>query len=206
MWVIGSDRRSITVLSTSVPSPSVIRRACFLVWAATSRTSRGMRWNTDFTGWARMAMTLSWISRVSCSSSSKPTAMVDDRASPASWTRWASMAWLITSSPTRLMRRSTRSRSTRMVGATAVEPAFAASPGAASAAGAGRGGATGITGAEGAAMGAAGSAFSAVAARISAMTSTSGVDGSSSAAASGSGCSDGVMARSQSPSTNSKTS
>ena len=33
-----------------------------------------MRWNTDFTGWARIAMTLSWISRVSCSSSSRPMA------------------------------------------------------------------------------------------------------------------------------------
>ena len=32
-----------------------------------------MRWNTDFTGWARMAITLSWISRVSSSRSSRPT-------------------------------------------------------------------------------------------------------------------------------------
>ena len=76
-----------------------------------------MRWNTDFTGWARMAMTLSWISRVSSSRSSSPTEMPDDRARPLSTTRWASMACWITSSPTTLISRSTRSRSTRMVGA-----------------------------------------------------------------------------------------
>ncbi len=72
MWVSGSARRSMTVLSTSVASPSVTRRTDLPVIAATSRTSRGIRWNTDFTGWARIAMTLSWISRVSCSSSSRP--------------------------------------------------------------------------------------------------------------------------------------
>ncbi|MNY37148.1 hypothetical protein D3C86_1716860 [compost metagenome] len=59
MWVIGSARRSTTVLSTSVSSPDVTRRTRLPVISATSRTRRGMRWNTDFTGWARMAMTLS---------------------------------------------------------------------------------------------------------------------------------------------------
>ena len=51
--------RSITVLSTSVCSPSVTRRTDLPVRAATSRTRRGMRWNTDFTGCARIAITLS---------------------------------------------------------------------------------------------------------------------------------------------------
>ena len=59
IWVMGSVSRSMTVLSTSVPSPSVTRRTCLPVMAATSRTRRGMRWNTDLTGWARMAITLS---------------------------------------------------------------------------------------------------------------------------------------------------
>ena len=40
--------------------------------SATSRTILDIRWNTDFTGWARIAITLSWISRVSCSSCPAP--------------------------------------------------------------------------------------------------------------------------------------
>ncbi len=115
MLVIGSVSRSITVLSTSVPSPSVTSRACLPVRLAISRTRRGIRWKTAFTGWARMAVTLSWISRVSCSRPSRPTRTLEALEKPASITFWASMAWLITSSPTRSIRRSTRSRSTRIV-------------------------------------------------------------------------------------------
>ena len=92
MWVSGSDSRSITVLSTSVFSPSVTRRTCLLTIAAVSRTRRGMRWNTLFTGWARMAMTLSWISRVSCSKSSSAMTAADARGRPASAMRWLSIA------------------------------------------------------------------------------------------------------------------
>ena len=116
MWVSGSARRSMTVLSTSVFSPSVTRRTDLPVMSATSRTIRDMRWNTDFTGCARIAITLSWISRVSCSSSSRPMMTPEAARSPPRSRCCASMAWLMTSSPTRLMRRSTRSRSTRMVG------------------------------------------------------------------------------------------
>ena len=41
-------------------------------WAETSRTSRGMRENTDFTGCARIAMTPSCISRRCCDMVSRP--------------------------------------------------------------------------------------------------------------------------------------
>ena len=106
----------MTVLSTSVLSPSVTRRTGLPVMSATSRTMRGMRWNTDFTGCARIAMTLSWISRVSCSQLVE--AHVDDGGALRarfSMTLCDSIAWLMTSSPTRSIRRSTRSRSTRIV-------------------------------------------------------------------------------------------
>ena len=68
MWVSGSASRSITVLSTSVASPSVRRRDVLAGHVGGFAHDRGaMRWNSDFTGWARIAITLSWISRVSCS-------------------------------------------------------------------------------------------------------------------------------------------
>ena len=74
MWTRGSDRRSMTVLSTSQPSPSVTRRTDLPTMAATSRTRRGMRWKTARTGWARMAITLSWMSWIRCSSPSSAEA------------------------------------------------------------------------------------------------------------------------------------
>ena len=64
MWVSGSLSRSMIVLSTSVVSPTISSRTFLPVLADSSRTSRGMRWNTDFTGWARIDMTLSLSSRV----------------------------------------------------------------------------------------------------------------------------------------------
>ena len=87
MWVSGSARRSITVLSTSVASPSMTSRTSLPVSAATSRTRRGMRWNTALTGCALIAITLSWICRVSCSSSSRPLATPAARAIPSSRAR-----------------------------------------------------------------------------------------------------------------------
>ncbi|MND28962.1 hypothetical protein D3C80_194600 [compost metagenome] len=83
--------------------------------SATSRTIRDMRWKTGLTGCARIAMTESWISRVSCCSSSRPMLIDDTPLLSFSMTLCESIAWLITSSPTRLIRRSTRSRSTRIV-------------------------------------------------------------------------------------------
>ncbi len=50
--------------STSVFSPDISRRTFLDVFPASSRTSRGMRWNTAFTGCARIDMTLSLSSRV----------------------------------------------------------------------------------------------------------------------------------------------
>ena len=82
----------MTVLSTSVASPSVTRCTDLPVASATSRMIRDIRWNTGLTGWARMAITLSWISRESCSSSSRPIATEDERTTPASEARCASIA------------------------------------------------------------------------------------------------------------------
>ena len=59
MCVNGSERRSMTVLSTSVFSPSVIRRTSFPTAEEASRTIRDILWKRDFTGWARIIMTLS---------------------------------------------------------------------------------------------------------------------------------------------------
>ena len=118
MWVSGSASSSTTVLSTSVDSPSVRSRTSLPVASATSRTIRDMRWNSGRTGWARIAITLSWISRVSRSSSSRLLVTSRSRTWLECSTRCVSMAWLMTSSPTRLMSLSTRSRSTRIVGCT----------------------------------------------------------------------------------------
>ena len=65
MWVSGSASRSITVLSTSVLSPRVTSLAFLPVASEASRTMRDMRWKSGFTGWARIAMTPSWMSRAS---------------------------------------------------------------------------------------------------------------------------------------------
>ena len=64
MWVIGSLSRSITVLSTSVFSPCISSWTFLPVLVASSRTRRVMRWNTVFTGCARMDITLFFSSRV----------------------------------------------------------------------------------------------------------------------------------------------
>ena len=52
------------VLSTSVVSPNISIWTFLPVFADSSRTSRGIRWNTELTGWARIAMTLSFRPRV----------------------------------------------------------------------------------------------------------------------------------------------
>ncbi len=50
MWVNGSARRSMTVLSTSVASPSVLSRTSFPVASQTSRIIRDILWKQGFHG------------------------------------------------------------------------------------------------------------------------------------------------------------
>ena len=103
----------MTVLSTSVFSPSVMRRTSFFTAEEDSRTIRLIRWKSDFTGCARIIITLSWMSRVRRWNSSSPFIASECGERPACSRLCDSMAWLITSSPTRLTSRSIRSRSTR---------------------------------------------------------------------------------------------
>ena len=116
MWVSGSARRSITVLSTSVcfalghqahrlaghaPRPRAPAAAC----AGTPISPAGRGSPSRCPG-----------SRASAAPARRGRSPRPMRAaSPASSTRCVSMAWLMTSSPTRLISRSTRSRSTRIV-------------------------------------------------------------------------------------------
>jgi hypothetical protein len=123
MWVKGSTRRSITVLSTSVISPIVTRRTFFPVASAASRMMRCILWKTGFSGWARMAMTLSWMPDASCLIPSSPFETSLSEAIPALSTAWESIASMMTSSPMRLISRSTRSRFTRMVAGGAADAA-----------------------------------------------------------------------------------
>ena len=64
MWISGSASSSTMVLSTSVSSPPSFSSAFLPSERSSSRTSRGRRWKTTFTGCARTAMTLSCSSRV----------------------------------------------------------------------------------------------------------------------------------------------
>ena len=104
MWISGSNSCSITVLSTSVVSPLMSRRTFLPVSTARSRTSRGMRANTDLTGWVRMAMTPSCRLRACCVSSSMLRDRVGNLSVGSTDSCSASMDWLMTSSPTRLTR------------------------------------------------------------------------------------------------------
>ena len=110
----GSAMRSIRPLSSSVPSPMVRRRTCLPRRADRSRTRRGKRRNTASTGSMRTPMTASCRSRVLRSSRSRPA----NRRSHWAWSSMPetcfSMAWVMTSSPTRLIRPSILSTLTRM--------------------------------------------------------------------------------------------
>ena len=57
--VIGSARRSTKLLSTSVISPSMTKFTSLPVASPASLTIRAMRWNSGFTGCARIAITAS---------------------------------------------------------------------------------------------------------------------------------------------------
>ena len=143
MWVSGSVSRSMTVRSTSVDSPSTTSRTRLPVAASASRTSRAMRWNTAFTGWARMAITLSWMSRVSWLRSSSAWVTLSVRRQASAEMRSARMAWCTTSSPTRSTRRSTRGRSTRIAATSRTAAGGDAPPGRCSTVAASVGGSSG---------------------------------------------------------------
>ena len=103
------------VRSTSVVSPDISSRTFLPVFVDNSRTRRGMRWNTEPTGCARMDMTLSFSSRVWWMTSSRICARRPLISSESPCTIWPSMACAMTSSPTMLTTRSILSRSTRVV-------------------------------------------------------------------------------------------
>src|ERR1051325_618807 len=115
MWVSGSLSRSMMVLSTSVVSPTISIETFLPVLADSSRTSRGIRWNTELTGWARIAITLSFRPRVWRTRSDRMFEIRAPVCSGNSSMTCCSMAWAITSSPTMFTTRSIFSSSTRMV-------------------------------------------------------------------------------------------
>ena len=140
----GSTIFSITPLSSSVPSPEVLRLTFLPSREAMSRTIRGKRLKAKSTGSMRTDITASCRSRVLRSSCPRPASSCSCRPGSSSAERCASMAWVMTSSPTRLISASTLSTATRMVVSPASwRPPPAAAGGAAAAAGAGATGASG---------------------------------------------------------------
>ncbi len=113
-WVSGSTMRSIRPLSSSVAAPWVMKSTFLPSLPARSRTMRGKRENTKSIGIMRIDITASCSSRVlrvswdtddsrrSCSIGSSPLE------------RCSIMAWVITSSPIRLINWSTFSTETRI--------------------------------------------------------------------------------------------
>ena len=110
----GSAIFSIRPLSSSVPSPTVRRRTCLPRRAERSRTSRGKRRNTASTGSMRTPITASCRSRVLRSSSSRPAVRRSDSDGSNPPLTCLRMAWVMTSSPTRLISASTLSTLTRI--------------------------------------------------------------------------------------------
>ena len=123
---IGSLRRSITVLSSSVSSPAVSKSTSRPISRARSRTRRRNLPNVGRTGTIRMPRVRSRRSAVSRSTSSAMPASAGSAASPA-WR--VSRAWTVTSSPTRLTRASSRSAPTRSVLASPPEEVRTPGPG-----------------------------------------------------------------------------
>ena len=108
--IIGSPISSITVRSSSVSSPSMVRLISLFNSLDTSRTIRGKRLNTALTGTMRTFMTMfcrSVVTRSICSSVSV--------SSPrrCAWPICSRRTLLITSSPIRFIRVSSLSISTR---------------------------------------------------------------------------------------------
>src|SRR5258708_4765717 len=110
----------MTVLSTSVFSPFISSWIFFDVLVASSRTRRVMRWNTVFTGCARIDITLFFSSVVWGKTSSIRCATRLMISGGSSWTTCPSMACAMTISPTMLTTPSILSSSTRIVVAAAV--------------------------------------------------------------------------------------
>ena len=113
-WVRGSAMRSIRPLSSSVLSPMVLSSICLFSFWARSRTTRGKRENTTEIGIMRIDITDSCMSRVLRSSCARPLCRRSNSIGSSTEADCASMAWVITSSPTRLISLSTLSISTRI--------------------------------------------------------------------------------------------
>ncbi|MNN17098.1 hypothetical protein D3C81_1302680 [compost metagenome] len=110
----GSAIFSIRPLSSSVPSPMVRRRTCLPRRLERSRTRRGKRRNTASTGNMRTPITASCRSRVLRSNRSRPANSCSACTGSSPPETCLSMAWVMTSSPTRLISASTLSTLTRM--------------------------------------------------------------------------------------------
>ncbi len=107
--------RSIRLLSSSVELPSRVSSTCLLSLPARSRTRRGKRLKTYSIGIIRIDITDSCKSRaLRCSC---PMLVISSPwlTGSSSLERWASIDWVITSSPTRLISWSTFSTATRML-------------------------------------------------------------------------------------------
>ncbi|CZW62310.1 Uncharacterised protein [Enterobacter asburiae] len=113
--VNGSIMRSIRLLSSSVELPIRVSSICLFSLLARSRTRRGKRLKTYSIGIIRMDMTDSCRSRaLRCS---WPMLVIRSPCvtGSSSLERWASIDWVITSSPTRLISWSTFSTATRIL-------------------------------------------------------------------------------------------
>ncbi|MCY1402303.1 hypothetical protein D9M71_174410 [compost metagenome] len=138
----------MTLLSSSVCSPCSCSSTCLPSRAETSCTSRGKRLKMKPTGSMRIDITDSCRSRVLCSSWARACCRRSCRAGSSSAPSWPSMAWVITSSPTRLIRLSIFSTPTRIeldsasVRATVFTDALSVFSGVATAAGTGLPGAS----------------------------------------------------------------
>ncbi len=114
MWVSGSLSFSITLLSSSVCSPCRCSSTCLPRRVAVSRTSLGKRLKMKLIGSMRIDITDSCRSRVLCSSWARACCRRSWRLGSSCSPSWPSMAWVITSSPTRLIRLSIFSTLTRI--------------------------------------------------------------------------------------------
>ena len=119
MWVRGSLMASMRLLSSSVSLPSISRRTCLPSWWARSRTTRGSLPHTVPMGCMRVFITRSCSSEVI-----RLSRWADTAKAPSGFTPTSCMTSLraSTSSPTRVIRSSRRSTSTRMVESAALRP------------------------------------------------------------------------------------
>ncbi|SUY72559.1 Uncharacterised protein [Comamonas terrigena] len=114
-WVSGSVIFSTRPLSSSVASPCNTRSNFLPILLARSRSMRGKRLKTVDMGIMRIDITHSCRSRVLRSRSARPASSCWLAAGSSVRLFCASMAWVITSSPARLISWSTLPRATRML-------------------------------------------------------------------------------------------